>query len=605
MSEAGRILAVYEVRSTAGEIAALARRIAYEQTVELPPALVTDPVVRERVLGRVEDISSLDAAAAERTSPGPAGASHRVTVSYSGALANGQLPQLLNLLYGNVSLYPGVALADFSLPPAVTSEFAGPRFGIEGLRRMTGVHGRPLLATALKPRGLEVTEYARIAGEFALGGGDLVKDDQNLVTDFAGFRERVLRCRDAVEGANARTGRSCLYFPLVSAPLESIDLHFDLVRAAGLRGVLLCPAVLGLDTVRSLAARHGLVLMGHPSLTGGLGRGMTLPLVFGTLFRLAGVDISVFPDARGRFGFDAATCATIRERLAAPLGELAPAWPCPAGGLQFDGIDATCAEYGADTVLLVGGALLGHAPRLEDGTRAFAESIAGCFPGHRTGPAEREEPLAEPGFLPFRPEYEWDGRESTPYKTSAAAADADAPPFRGVRRVELVGRFGEPTRSDLRYFEVAAGGHTSRERHVHSHIIIGVRGEGRLVTGNREMVVKPNDVAYLPPLEPHQLRNETGEPFGFFCIVEHRRDRPMPALRGGVGRGTAGGSSGARQPEHRAVRADTGARASPGAPAPRPTGSRSAAPRGARARSDPPSPRRIRSSRPRCGRAPR
>ena len=529
MSDSDRILATYEVRSTPDEVAGLARRIAYEQTVELPPALVTDPVVCERVLGRVETISSLDPAARDgRPSPGTtAAASHRVTVSYSGELANGQLPQLLNLLYGNVSLYPDVQLADFSLPRAVAAEFAGPRFGIEGLRRLTGVRGRPLLATALKPRGLEVAEYARIAGAFALGGGDLVKDDQNLVTDFAGFRERVFRCRDAVEDANARTGRSCLYFPLVSAPLESIDLHFDLVRAAGLRGVLLCPAVLGLDAVRALAARHGLVLMGHPSLTGGLARGMSLPLVFGTLFRLAGVDVSVFPDARGRFGFGARTCGAIRERLGAPLGELAPAWPCPAGGLQFDGIEAACAEYGADTVLLVGGALLGHAPRLEDGTRAFAERIAGCFPAHRVDPREREEPPAEPVFLPFRPEFEWDGRESSPYKT--AAADADIPPFQGVRRVELVGRFGEPTRTDLRYFEVEAGGHTSRERHVHPHIIIGARGEGRLVTGNREVVVKPNDVAFLPPLEVHQFRNETEEPFGFFCIVDHLRDRPIPA----------------------------------------------------------------------------
>ena len=527
MSDPDRIVATYDVRSSPGEVAGLARRIAYEQTVELPPALVTDPEVCERVLGRVETVQSLG--------PGPAGpppagrtvASHRVTVSYSGELANGQLPQLLNLLYGNVSLYPGVELVDFSLPTVVAAEFAGPRFGVEGLRRLTGVHGRPLLATALKPRGLEVAEYVRIAGEFALGGGDLVKDDQNLVTDLAGFRERVFRCRDAVEDANARTGRNCLYFPLISAPFELIELHFDLVRAAGLRGVLLCPAVLGLDAVRELAARHGLVLMGHPSLAGGLARGIGPSLVFGTFFRLAGVDVSVFPDARGRFGFDAAACAAIRERLAAPLGGLAPAWPCPAGGLRFDGIGAACAEYGPDTVLLVGGALLGHAPRVEDGTRAFAESIAGCFPGHRVESVVREESPPAPAFLPFRPEFEWGGRESSPYRTAAAGPDPAA--FRAVRRVELVGRFGEPTRSDLRYFEVEAGGHTSRERHVHSHIIIGARGEGRLVTGDREVVVRPNDVAFLPPLEIHQLRNETEEPFGFFCIVDRLRDRPFPA----------------------------------------------------------------------------
>ena len=527
MSECGRIVATYEVCSSPDEVSDLAHRIAYEQTVEVPPSLVTDPEVRERVLGRVESVSALDSTIPERAGSPVPGASHRVMISYSGELASGQLPQLLNLLYGNVSIYPAVRLVDFTLPPPVVAAFAGPRFGIEGVRRLTGIHGRPLLATALKPRGLPVVEYVRIAGEFALGGGDVVKDDQNLVDDFAGFRERVLRCRDAVEDANARTGRSCLYFPLVSAPLESIELHLDLVRAAGLRGVLLCPAVLGLDAARSLAARHGLVQMGHPSLTGGLARGMSLPLVFGTLFRLAGVDISVFPDARGRFGFDARTCGAIRERLAAPLGNVGPAWPCPAGGLQFDGIEDACGEYGPDSMLLVGGALLGHAPRVEDATRAFAERIAASFPAHRVEPPGGEEPRDGVAHLPFCAEFEWEGRESSPYKT--AAPDAPVPPFRGVRRVELVGRFGEPTRSDLRYFEVQAGGHTSRERHVHAHIIIAARGEGRLTAGSREVVLKPNDVAFVPPLETHQLRNDSCEPFGFFCIVDHDRDRPLPA----------------------------------------------------------------------------
>ena len=526
MSDSGRIVAVYEVRSSPDEVADLARRIAYEQTVEVPPSLVTDPHVREEVVGRVESVRALDRGDAGGAGLRPSRASHLVTISYTGELASGQLPQLLNLLYGNVSLYPDVHLVDFTLPPEVAAAFAGPRFGIEGLRRLTGVHGRPLLATALKPRGLAVTEYARIAGEFARGGGDLVKDDQNLVTDFAEFRERVLRCHDAVENANARTGGNCLYFPLVSAPLEAIEPQLELVRAAGLRGVLLCPAVLGLDTARSLAARYHLVQMGHPSLTGGIARGMSLPLAFGTLFRLAGVDISVFPDASGRFGFDPGTCAAIRERLAAPLGDLRSAWPCPAGGLQFDALSATCAEYGPDSVLLVGGALLGHAPRLEDGTRAFAERIAGCFPDHRTEFPCAEEPAEGVEYLPFRDGYEWGGRDSSPYKT--AEKGSDVPQFQGVRRVELVGRHGEATRSDLRYFEVAAGGHTSRERHVHAHIIIGARGEGRLVTGSRDVVLKRQDVAFVPPLQAHQLRNESTEPFGFFCIVDHHRDRPIP-----------------------------------------------------------------------------
>lgn len=549
MNGSGRIVAVYELRGAAADEApGLARRIAYEQTVELPPALVTDPDVCERVLGRVEAVRPA-AGPAPPEPDGDAGAGgdaspvHRATVSYSAALADGQLSQLLNLLYGNVSLYPGVRLVDVSLPAPVLAAFPGPRFGMEGLRRLTGVYGRPLLATALKPRGLAVAEYARLAGEFALGGGDLVKDDQNLVSDFGEFRERVLRCRDAVEEANARTGRKCLYFPLVAAPLESLERYAGLVRAAGLRGALLCPGVLGLDTARALAARHGLVFMAHPSLCGTLTRGIDPGLVFGTLFRLAGVDVSVFPDERGRFSFASGACAAIRRRLAEPLGGLRPAWPCPAGGLGFDGLEAVCADYGEDAVLLVGGALHGHAPRMEDGARAFAERIAACFPGHRLEPAAPGEPPQPATCLPFRPGFEWEGRESAPYKTAGgpgadagadaagtAAGGADAvPAFRGVRRVELVGRFGEPTRTELRYFEVAPGGHTSHERHAHPHVIIGARGEGRLVTGNRQVAVRPHDVAFVPPLEPHQLRNEGEEPFGFYCIVERDRDRPLPA----------------------------------------------------------------------------
>ena len=71
------------------------------------------------------------------------------------------------------------------------------------------------------------------------------------------------------------------------------------------------------------------------------------------------------------------------------------------------------------------------------------------------------------------------------------------------------------------------GGYTSREKHVHTHIVIGARGVGKLVLGNQSHELKVNDTAYIGPLQVHQLRNEGSEPFGFFCIVDHVRDRPM------------------------------------------------------------------------------
>ena len=60
---------------------------------------------------------------------------------------------------------------------------------------------------------------------------------------------------------------------------------------------------------------------------------------------------------------------------------------------------------------------------------------------------------------------------------------------------------------------------------MHTHIVIGARGRGVLVLGSRRETLAPMDVACIGPLEAHQLRNESSEPFGFFCIVDHDRDR--------------------------------------------------------------------------------
>jgi ribulose-bisphosphate carboxylase large chain len=516
-----QIEAVYRVAADPRDAASLARAIAYEQTVELPEALVTAPHIVENV---VANVVSVDPDAAVE------GAS-RITIGYRTKLASGQIPQLVNLLFGNVSIYPGVRLIDVRLPQAFVDNLDGPRFGVEGLRAMTGVRGRPLLATALKPRGTPVQALAEMARDFALGGGDIVKDDQNLVDDdFEAFKRRTEACHRAVADANAATGRRCLYLPHVAAPANALERYFEYVHWLGAPGVLACPMIMGLDTARALSARYGLVLMAHPAMTGSYtnstSQGIDHSVLLGTLFRLAGADISIFPNAGGRFAYRSEDCAGIRDRLRAPLGELRPAWPCPAGGMRLENLDTMAADYGADAVFLIGGALLGHSHRLKSSTSTFLDEIRRHF-DERLEPPERMDKSPDEiadaviRHLKFEPGFQWSNRESTPYK------DADDLAFKGVRRVELVGKFGEQTRCDLRYFEVEPGGFTSLEKHLHTHIVIGARGTGILTMGNQRVALAPMDVVYLQPLEVHQLHNETREPFGFLCIVDHERDRPM------------------------------------------------------------------------------
>jgi ribulose-bisphosphate carboxylase large chain len=516
-----RIQAVYRIAGGEGEASTVARAIAREQTVELPEELVSDSPTIQAVVGTLESLepdTHLDGAC-------------RATIGYAAELASGQIPQLLNLLFGNVSIYPRVRLLDVQLPDVFLQRIDGPRFGIDGVRKLVGVHGRPLLATALKPRGKPVEELARMARDFALGGGDIVKDDQNLVDDdFEVFKRRTETCHRAVADANAATGRRCLYLPHVAAPAHELERRFEYLHWLGAAGVLACPMIMGLDTARALARDYGLLLMAHPALTGSYTnsdtQGIDHGVLLGTLFRLAGADISIFPNVGGRFAYRREHCASIRDRLRAPLGRLRAAWPCPAGGMSLDNLDAMAGDYGADSVFLIGGALLGYSDDLQSSTSAFVDEIRRCFDERLEAPERAHGSAGELAEavvrrLKFEDGCQWSNRESTPYK------DADDLTFKGVRRVELVGKFGEQTRCDLRYFEVEPGGFTSLEKHLHTHIVIGARGTGVLTMGNQRVAIEPMDVVYLEPLEVHQLCNETREPFGFLCIVDHERDRPM------------------------------------------------------------------------------
>jgi len=517
-----RIIATYELHDTERCPEALAAAIALEQTVEVPQALVDTSDLPPGVVGEVERI---DIGAAT-------GGAARARLSYDAAVVEaGGVPALVNLVFGNVSMMPGVRLVDVVFPDHVLAGFDGPRHGVAGVRALTGVHGRPLLATALKPRGVPVSRLVEMAGAFARGGGDIVKDDQNLIDDFETFKDRVKRCADAVDDANQRTGRRCLYLPYATGPLPALTRRFEYVARLGLAGVLASPFIAGLGIARSLARDHDLMLMAHPTFSGGhfvsRHEGIDHGLLFGTLLRIAGADVAVFPNVGGRFRFTRDDCASIAARLLAPLGRLRPAWPCPAGGMTFEQLPGMCADYGPDAVLLIGGALIGHGEDLEASTRTFLDVI-------RAASEERLEPPAPPRASPFdaqgprvlahRPGFEWNGRPSSAYKDARDLARDLA--FKGVRRVELVGKFGEGSGTDLRYFEIEPGGYSSLEKHLHTHVVIGARGRGVLVLGTRRETLSPMDVACIGPLEAHQLRNESSEPFGFFCIVDHDRDRP-------------------------------------------------------------------------------
>lgn len=364
-----RFRVLYHIQGDEGAALEKANTICLEQTVELDAGLVPAGPLRDWIVGRIEHFAPL------RTGIFAAWISYAVETS---AL---ELTQLLNVIFGNTSIKPGIRVADLDLGEPLLNHFSGPRFGVPGLRKLLNVPTGPLLCTALKPMGNSPTELAELAYRFALGGIDLIKDDHGLTDQpFCPYRERVQTCADAVARANAHTGKNSLYVPNITAPVPAIAARARFARDVGAGGLLIAPGLTGFDALRTLAADDALrlPLLSHPALLGsfvvGPEHGFDHGVLFGQLQRLAGADASIFPNYGGRFAFSRNECARIADGCRLPSHYL-PIFPTPGGGMTLDRIPDLLALYGEDVLFLMGGGLYGRSPDLADNARYFLSLV--------------------------------------------------------------------------------------------------------------------------------------------------------------------------------------------------------------------------------------
>jgi ribulose-bisphosphate carboxylase large chain len=347
----------------------VAEAISVEQSIEFPAELAPQ-WIRDEVVGSIDELG-----------PTVAGSTEAV-ISYDHRNAGGEIPQLINVLWGNVSMLPWVRATRVELPTELLKNFTGPRFGIDGLRTMFNAPNRALVSTALKPMGSSSQELAAMAKTIAVAGFDTIKDDHSLANQpWSLWRERVELVANAVQEANEMTGGNCIYAPSMNLQAGQIHEAAHLAKSLGAGSLLILPGISGFDIMRELAEDDELALpiMGHPSVLGAFvtppGHGMAHDIVFGLLMRLAGADISIFPNFGGRFSFTTDECKAITDAAREDMGHIKPAWISPAGGMTVERIGEMLDFYGTDTASLVGGAL--HRGSLKDNSEAMVNAIHG------------------------------------------------------------------------------------------------------------------------------------------------------------------------------------------------------------------------------------
>lgn len=355
------IRAAYRIRDS-DDPARRAEELALEQTAELPREALVGRAAERAWTARVTAVEPLDET------------SHRARLEFPLEASAGDPAQLLNILFGNVSLQGDVELVDVDLPAPLLDALGGPGFGIAGLRAACGVEGRSLSCVALKPMGLLPEDLAGLCHTLAVAGVDLIKDDHGLADAPAcPLAARVVACVGAIDRAADKTGRRAVYAPNLIGTPSALARQLDAAAGGGAGAVIAAPLVIGLPAFLELARASPVPVLAHPALGGG--RGMATGLLLGTLFRLYGADAVIFPHAGGRFPLDLETCGDLAARLRARLGGVRPALPVPAGGMSVARVREMVEFYGIDAMLLVGGTLYRAGDALGERAREFVARV--------------------------------------------------------------------------------------------------------------------------------------------------------------------------------------------------------------------------------------
>jgi ribulose-bisphosphate carboxylase large chain len=361
-----RILATYRIAASESESRARAEALAVEQSVEMPVSAIGDADIVRDVVATVESIR-------------PHAGEFEVVLGIAPSTTGREASQLMNMLFGNCSLQPEVELVDVRFPAGYEKSFPGPRYGVEGIRTITGVEGRPLTCTALKPQGSSVEFLAHLARTFALAGIDVIKDDHGIANQQSHpFEQRVTAVQKAINEANRETGGNTVYAPTFSGGGLSLREQARMANEHGVKMALVAPMLVGIPAFVEMQVDLAIPMMAHPAFAGAAR--IAPPALLGMLFRLFGADATIFPNHGGRFGYSRDTCVAIARAAREPWAEVRPTLPVPAGGMTVERVDEMVSAYGADTMLLIGGGLLTAREKLFDKAREFVRKVAAHRP---------------------------------------------------------------------------------------------------------------------------------------------------------------------------------------------------------------------------------
>jgi ribulose-bisphosphate carboxylase large chain len=303
---------------------------------------------------------------------------------------SGNIPQYLSVFAGNLfglSRLEAVRLLDIDLPESLVP-FQGPKYGIEGIRRLIGTKNRPHIGTIIKPKvGLTPEDTATVAYQAAIGGVDFIKDDETLTDQsFCPLKERVPAVMERLDQAKSETGRQVLYAVNISTRADRIVERAKQEIELGANTIMIDVITTGFSALQALSEDPSIKVpihvhrTMHAAITRNPHHGIAMKPI-AKLVRMLGGDQLHTGTVSGKMEHDAAEVKDINSALTSPFFGMKTTFPVASGGLHPGKVYAELSSLGTDIVIQAGGGIHGHPDGSAAGARAMRQAVEAFMKG--------------------------------------------------------------------------------------------------------------------------------------------------------------------------------------------------------------------------------
>jgi 2,3-diketo-5-methylthiopentyl-1-phosphate enolase len=382
--EGDYIVATYFYRSavTGEDVYEKVKSFAIGQTIGtwVPVPGIT-PQMKKKYGGRL--VSIYDIPPSELTTDQPDHTSHIIQIAFPDENYLPQFPMMFTTILGNdASTSAQLKLIDIKFSKKFLKAFGGPRFGIDGIYKYLNIKRRPIVLNMIKPcLGYSAAEGAKIFRETALGGVDIIKDDELLSdTDYSSIVERVKAYNKVSEEVRDTTGHKTIYCVNITDRLDKCLENAHKAVDAGAEMLMVNFIATGLSTLQALSedSRINVPILGHYASAGSITEspytGISTPILLGKLTRMAGADMCLFSSPYSTYPLIKRRYKQIFDMHRLPMGHLLPTMSVIGGGVHPNSAEKIVKDLGKEIVLGVGGAIFGHPNGPREGAKAMMQA---------------------------------------------------------------------------------------------------------------------------------------------------------------------------------------------------------------------------------------